>query len=271
MKLVNFDINKIDFFIILYIMARRSISIYNQNSNGSLSDLVYERYPDLDVNLIKHIKIFNCQITNIDIKFPNIETMMLIGNLITKMENLDNLNSLRSLFLSYNRITEIGNLENCDNLQKIDLRNNLIENIENLNKINKTKLYINLSNNKIKEIKNFPDNTFEILLKNNLIECIENLPKNLCVLNVSGNDIKEIKNINFNLMDLKYDSTVLPKMSVSDILYIEFNKIIEENKKLNDRVEYLEEKLEMELLKPDSLFIKELAKIYHETGEFKIK
>jgi len=247
-----------------------TITIENEHSNGSLLSLVTQRYFAMDIkavrNIIKKVVVRNCQITTIDMKFPNVEIMDLSDNLITKMDNLDDLKSLTSLNLSNNKITEIGNLDNCDNLKDLDLSHNLIEKVENL-RPTKKELVINLSNNKIKKMENFPDNTIELYLKNNLIEYIENLPKKLLSLVILGNDIKEIKNINFQLVDLHYESTTLPQRTISEILFSEFDNIIKENQRLNDRIEQLEE----EMLKPDSVFIKELAKIHHETGEFRYK
>lgn len=104
-----------------------------------------------------------------------------------------------------------------------------------VHKLPKTLKNINISNNKIKEIKNYPDHIEKIICLNNKMEKIINLPKNLKVLECCCNNLKKLPKLPKNLEVLwstHNKLTTLPDMTNNihlSSIQIDFNKI----KKIN--------------------------------------
>ncbi|MHA1383869.1 MAG: leucine-rich repeat domain-containing protein [Candidatus Helarchaeota archaeon] len=114
----------------------------------------------------------------------SITELNLYNNNISEIVGLENLTSLRVLYLSSNKITRISGLDNLVNLEELYLWGNEITKIEGLdNLINLKKL--NLEQNKIQEISGL----------SNLV--------NLQELSLHDNEINEIKGLE-NLKNCKY-------------------------------------------------------------------
>ncbi|MFX0002190.1 MAG: leucine-rich repeat domain-containing protein [Candidatus Hodarchaeota archaeon] len=117
-----------------------------------------------------------------------------------------NFNNLELKIISYNEKL-IGLISNS----KVNLKNKMIENIEDikgLNENSKNIIELDLSNNRIREIRGLDnlDNLKKIYLKNNYIEKIEGLNglNNLELIDLSGNiNIEEIPDILNELINLK--------------------------------------------------------------------
>lgn len=192
--------------------------------------------------------------------FPQLETLFLFGNKISKLENLtplinlkrlaihnalieriENLSTLLFLIelkLSGNKISKIDGLENLLNLKKLDLSENKIEKIENLYSL--SSIYeLKLHNNYIRVIENLSSllSVQKIDLSSNLIAKItdiEDLP-NLKVINLYNNQIKELKNLNhpslmklmlgFNQIQKIENLSGLKMLSWLDLNHNEFEKI----------------------------------------------
>jgi len=105
--------------------------------------------------------------------FPNLNSLVIIGQSIKKIENLSSCVNLQELWICECEIKKIQNLHPLKKLTKLYLYNNEISTIENLNSL----FYIDeldLSNNKISELKG-----------------LSNL-KHLHSLNIGGNCIRKI-------------------------------------------------------------------------------
>jgi Leucine-rich repeat (LRR) protein len=84
-------------------------------------------------------------------KLKNLERLRLDHNKISKIENLEGLESLKVLDLTSNEIFKIEGLEDLDNLEELGLQLNEIERIENLEGLGSLRV-LDLAANKISEI-----------------------------------------------------------------------------------------------------------------------
>ena len=63
-------------------------------------------------------------------QFPHLKRIYLLGNKITKIENLENLNDLEEISLSYNQISRIENLKNLPKLKDFCIIKNPVKSID---------------------------------------------------------------------------------------------------------------------------------------------
>ncbi|KAI8846977.1 hypothetical protein BC829DRAFT_444976 [Chytridium lagenaria] len=68
------------------------------------------------------------KIENLDVYCRNLEILFLQNNLISRIENVGKLKSLKYLNLALNNIKVIENLEGCESLEKLDLTVNFVAN-----------------------------------------------------------------------------------------------------------------------------------------------
>lgn len=142
---------------------------------------------DLETDYIDLIHLKISSLKDLDLgKFKNLESLCLRQNLIQSMVEINEVSDkLEELDFYDNRINHISsNIGGKTNLKSLDLSFNKIKNIKNLDKlINLESLY--LIQNKIREIKNLENN------------------KKLKVLELGGNKIEEISETMNSLIDLK--------------------------------------------------------------------
>jgi len=136
--------------------------------------------------------------------FPNLNSLVIVGQSIKKIENLSSCVNLQELWICECKIKKIQNLDPLKKLTKLYLYNNEISTIENLNSL----LYIDeldLSNNKISEIKGLSS------------------LKHLHSLNLGGNYIKNTGN---GLSKL----TRLESLNLAGNCFSSFQEVIKLNK-----------------------------------------
>ena len=143
--------------------------------------------------------------------------MYLSNNSITNISKLSNLDDLESLSLSNNEISSITTLRNLSNLRYLDLESNNISNISPISNLNNLEV-LTLSSNEISDFE--PLSQIASLSELNLSELdIDNLDfidnlVNLNDLNLAFNSIQDISNLS-NLINLK--SLDLGDNNISDI------------------------------------------------------
>ncbi|SBT72846.1 leucine-rich repeat protein [Plasmodium ovale] len=127
------------------------------------------------------------------------DVLYLNNKLYRKIENLQNLQNLKTLYLNNNALESINGLDSCVNLIALYLNCNKISKIENLDCLKKLRI-LNLEDNNICVIENLDNlNCLEDLnLSNNCLGSknsakVCNLQKNKClsILNLSNNQINE--------------------------------------------------------------------------------
>ncbi|KAM4663517.1 LOW QUALITY PROTEIN: leucine-rich repeat-containing protein 9 [Discoglossus pictus] len=143
--------------------------------------------------------------------FPNLTVLMLVGQNIQSIANLESCPLLRELWITECRLTKIEGLQHCLNLEKLYLYDNCISIIEDLESLTKLEA-LWLNDNEIEVIQglNTLQNLKELNLAGNLIHSIgERLDPNVQLerVNLSGNKISSFKELtNFarlpNLKDL---------------------------------------------------------------------
>ena len=113
---------------------------------------------DRIIKTIKCIDVLSLTLSYNNIKkiegldnLPKLNTLFLRDNKITKIEGLDKLTCLQDLNLSHNQISIIEGLDKLENLQNLYLNDNIICKVENLERQLKLK-YLELSNNKITKL-----------------------------------------------------------------------------------------------------------------------
>jgi hypothetical protein len=153
---------------------------------------------------------------------------------IREIKSLDKLIDIEVLNLHNNKIEEIRNIDTLINLRKLSLKKNKIIEIKGLTQ-QKNLNYLDLSENRIKDIKGLESlvNLKSLNLRNNYIIEINGLEKlnNLEILDLGNNRIRKIKNINhlINLKNLRLEGNVIPEHY--------YKKIKWKNKTLGD-IEY---------------------------------
>lgn len=192
--------------------------IFNADYTSSISESIlelcynlilfdyYKRYHGYNVTLRKGIIILlNCENSNISCiseipafyKLIKLEHLLLQGNKINEIDNLEHLQNLKILDLTNNQINKIKNIEVLRNLEELKLSKNQIKKIENLNLPKLRKL--SLDHNSIIEIGNLEllMNLEFLNLGYNAIEKVENLGVlyKLKNLNLSNNKIEEISGL----------------------------------------------------------------------------
>lgn len=118
---------------------------------------------------------------------------------IDKIEGLEPLVNLRSLWLSENKLTKIEGLDHCAKLEKLVLFNNAIPKLENLGGLTQLQV-LDISQNKIEVIEGLSQlhNLHTLNLAMNSIEHVGNRLKGLTSLreiNLSGNRINNVEEI----------------------------------------------------------------------------
>ena len=110
----------------------------------------------------------------------------------------------------------------------LDLSGKGIENLDGLQYFKHNSKHIwtlNISNNKIKELKNLPPNLVNLICTENKIEVINNLPNSLNRLNCSHNLIKEITNLPNSLTSLNFSNNLMKTFPVlpANLGYINYH------------------------------------------------
>jgi len=192
----------------------------------------YKRYHGYNATLRKGIIILlNCENSNLNYiseipafyKLINLEHLLLQGNKINKIENLEHLQNLKVLDLTDNQINKIENLEPLRNLEELKLSKNKIRNIENLNLPKLRKL--SLDHNAIFEIGNLERliNLEFLNLGYNVIKKVENVKElfKLKSLSLSDNQIEEISGLDnlTGLISLRLNDNNIKQLSGLDNLF----------------------------------------------------
>lgn len=175
----------------------------------------------LDINDLSRIEGLN--------KVNGVESLFLYINNISEIKDLENFTDLTALYLFNNCITEIKDLEKLKNLQKLILSKNQIMDIKGLHHLTNLK-ELNLSGNQIKHIEglNTLVNLEHLDLRDNQIEEISGLDslKNLRVLYLDNNQITELKGLDEleNLRKLFLDDNNISELkglaSLENLVYL---------------------------------------------------
>ncbi|XP_072171420.1 leucine-rich repeat-containing protein 9-like [Diadema setosum] len=131
--------------------------------------------------------------------FPNVTTLVIMGQDITEMEYLHHCPKLTELWISESKLAHIGDLSACKKLKKLYLYSNQIERIENLSHLQQLEV-LWLSHNIITNIEGLTglSSLLELNLASNKIEKIGHAldsHSQLENLNLSGNNICSFKDI----------------------------------------------------------------------------
>ena len=171
------------------------VSLYaNQVYFHSLE--ILQIFPELK-SLIFEMHCFD-EIKDVE-KLEKLEHLEITYSALTEIKNLETLKKLKSLLLNGNKIEKIKGLENLINLEKLELDENQIKEIENLGNLRNLK-WLTLAENDVTEIKGLENNN------------------NLEILAVSGNNIKKIEDL-AHLTKLK--ELYLNENRISDIKGLE--------------------------------------------------
>ncbi|KAF2072583.1 hypothetical protein CYY_006106 [Polysphondylium violaceum] len=130
-----------------------SKDILEPDVSKDLNDLIKYHILDISGNMIEEI-----QINSITCFFSHITELYFINNELKEIPvEINNLTSLKKLYLSKNKLIKISNLDKLKDLEVLDLRANRIKEIdcESLNQ-NLNLNYLTLSNNQIESISNLP-------------------------------------------------------------------------------------------------------------------
>ncbi|XP_029195766.2 leucine-rich repeat-containing protein 9-like isoform X1 [Acropora millepora] len=116
--------------------------------------------------------------------FPSLQSLTLMGQAITELENLEHLPNLTELCVSECKLSKISGLTECKKLKKLLLYDNKISKMENISHL---------------------DQLGVLWLNNNCISEIEGLEGLLCLLdlNLAGNSITQIGNSLNETLNLK--------------------------------------------------------------------
>ncbi|KAB7503095.1 Protein tilB-like protein [Armadillidium nasatum] len=103
-------------------------------------DLVRKRaeHNDMELSTLEEVSLHQLNIEKIehlDRWCPKLKILLLQGNLISKIENVNRLRELEYLNLALNNIEKISGLENCESLKKLDLTANFIIDLQSLKTI----------------------------------------------------------------------------------------------------------------------------------------
>ncbi|XP_078381877.1 leucine-rich repeat-containing protein 9-like isoform X2 [Oculina patagonica] len=150
--------------------------------------------------------------------FPNLQSLTLMGQQITVLENLECLPNLTELCVSESKLTTISGLNGCKQLKKLLLYDNKISKIENISHLEHLNV-LWLNSNKINEIEGLEGLLYllDLNLAGNQITKIGNSLNgniNLKTLNLSANRIASLKDLT-NLSQLP----CLESLSLKDPVY----------------------------------------------------
>ncbi|XP_039271513.2 leucine-rich repeat-containing protein 9-like [Styela clava] len=152
------------------------------------------------------------------VHFPHLTSLIIVGQTISKIENLEHCPELRELWIAECQLKTIHGLENNKRISKLYLYDNQIEKIENIAHLHALDI-LWLSKNKLKRIENVENLKWlqELNVAGNQIQSIGHSMDNLShlhVLNLSGNKLSSLKDIT-HLTKL----TKLVDLSFKDPLY----------------------------------------------------
>ncbi|KAI9141174.1 hypothetical protein BKA69DRAFT_1109592 [Paraphysoderma sedebokerense] len=147
---------------------------------------------DLSFNKIKYI------LPDVLVHLPFIRDLYFVANKISKIENLDGLDSLKNLEFGANRVKKIENLNHLVNLEQLWLGKNKIERLENFSGLRNLKI-LSIQSNRITKLENLEvlENLEELYISHNGISKIEGLESNtkLRVLDVASNRIEKLEGL----------------------------------------------------------------------------
>ncbi|KAI8832045.1 MCM2/3/5 family-domain-containing protein [Chytridium lagenaria] len=117
---------------------QRLRSLIQENSNSSSMSWIDEHlirkraeHNDGELSTLREVTLHQFdieKIENLDVYCRNLEILFLQNNLISRIENVGKLKSLKYLNLALNNIKVIENLEGCESLEKLDLTVNFVAN-----------------------------------------------------------------------------------------------------------------------------------------------
>lgn len=214
--------------------------------NLEILDVSYNRLGKLESEVLKpltKLKRFYCAenklqeipICGVFAAMKELEILDLGGNLLRKIEGLENLPKLRELWLGKNKIERIENLNGLDSLVRISLQSNRIIKMENLNHL-RTLEELYLSDQGIGAIEGIDElvelNTLDFT--NNRITSLANFPTTLHKLTdlwLAANRIESFRDV-----ELLASNT---KMPLLDTLVFERNPEVEKEPNYRARVKEL--------------------------------
>jgi hypothetical protein len=182
----------------------KALRIINENKFKSSLVLNNLELTDEDVpeipEYVNSLFLNHNKLTKIPKLHNQITALYLNHNSIEIIENLPS--KVRYLDLSYNKIKKVPNLYNYVKLNNIEMRNNEITEIEEFPKYLET---AHFNNNLIETLPKFPESLYEINLYNNKIKEIGKIPKNLGIT-LNKNPINKIKADTFspNQIETRY-------------------------------------------------------------------
>ncbi|KAK2706195.1 hypothetical protein QYM36_016286 [Artemia franciscana] len=235
-----------------------------QQNEGETNELVIldPEAEDVDLNHGRIAKIENLE------ALQSVKTLSLRWNFIKKIENLSTLTTLKELELYDNQITKIEGLESLVNLEVLDISHNRLSKIENLEGLTKLKKLF-LCSNRISKIENLGHlRQLEYLeLGDNRIKVIENLEGlgNLTSLFLGKNKISKIENLDavrsLKVLSLQSNRLLkiggLEKLTSLEDLYVSHNGI--------EKIEGLENNLALTTLDLSGNRISKIENVKHLT------
>ena len=185
---------------------------------------------DLSFNVIRKIEHLE--------KLTKLQTLYLVSNKISVIENL-NFDSLVYLELGDNRIRDISGLEGVPNLTCLWLGKNKIKDISGLSHLKQLKS-LSLQSNYIEEIRGLEGLPLEELyLSENQITEIRNLPASLRTLDLGNNQIVKLDNLShLPLADLWIGSNKIESFSELDKLPKSIKEVYFEHNPIQKDIQY---------------------------------
>jgi hypothetical protein len=148
--------------------------------------------PELNEKLFLHFRGFK-KIENLD-EYNSCKSIWLDSNGFSKIENLDNLLELKCLYLSKNLITTIDNLNSLSQLTILDLSYNRISKIENLSCCVSLQT-LNLSHNQLTTYASIE----HLQGDEKILEVFTNIPK-LKSLSINNNEVTKLSHFRKKLL-----------------------------------------------------------------------
>lgn len=192
----------------LEIANNRIKNIESLSSQTNLRRLITGNNPIIDFSPISSLKKLNAlnvndsQFSDLDILsgFQNLGELNLRNSKLKEFHPEFSTNNIRQLDISNNEISGILDLSNYVSLYDVELNNNRLEAVYFPAELsNSQNPYLNLSNNKISEIRDLPTNITDLHLANNKLADLDFLNKNhskIEFIDLTGNnDLKDLSRL----------------------------------------------------------------------------